>query len=196
MLIAEIALDMKDLAELAGCDDTLDLAHAWKAALVVAERERNAGLCAGTDRAFGLGARQCQGLFAPDRLAGRRDGGNLPNVQRMRSCKKHRLHARIGNCVFEFSRELEALGYRKFTRKLRLFGDATDDPQASAFALYGFDNIFSPSAKTDDSSIDHGRVEEFILEDVMGAHSTSRCANSNPSNDEQGKVGHGRSGAF
>ena len=53
-------------------------------------------------------------------------------------------------------------GNRKFTRKFRLFGDATDDPQASAFALYGFDNIFSPSAKTDDSSIDHGRVEEFL----------------------------------
>ena len=54
MLIAEIALDMKNFAQCAVCDGALELTHARKAAFVVAEGEGHTSLDAGGDSALGL----------------------------------------------------------------------------------------------------------------------------------------------
>ena len=137
-------------------DYALELAHARKASFVVAEGERHAGLFTGHNGAFGFSAGQREGLFAPDRLAGRRDGRNLPNMQRVRGCKKDRLNAGIGDGFFEFGRQFEAFGGGEIANQFWLLAHAADKSQAVAFALNRIDDIFSPASETDYGGVDHG----------------------------------------
>jgi hypothetical protein len=104
---------------------------------------------------FGFSAGQREGLFAPDRLAGGRDSGNLSNMQRVRGCKKDRLNARIGNGVLEFGRQFEAFGGGEIADQFRLLAHAADKAQALAFALNRIDDIFPPASETDYGGIDH-----------------------------------------
>ena len=84
-----------------------ELAHASKASLIVTESEGHAGLLASRNGPFGFSASEGKRFFAPNRLAGGRRGGNLPNMQGVRRCKKNRLNAWIGNGLFEFGRQFE-----------------------------------------------------------------------------------------
>src|SRR5262245_45364803 len=127
MLVAEITLDMKDVAKQAVRDSTFELAHAWKATFVVAEGKGDAGLGAGGDSTFGLRSAERQWFFAPYRFARRCYRGYLRNVQGMRRCQKNRLHARVGDGFFEFSGQFEALGGREFAHQLGLFGDSANE---------------------------------------------------------------------
>src|SRR6266550_564865 len=126
MFVGEVAFYVQDIAEDAFGDYALELAHARKASLVVAESEGHAGLFTSHNGSFGFSAGQREGLFAPDRLAGGRDSGNLSNMQRVRGCKKDRLNARIGNGVLEFGRQFEAFGGGEIADQFRLLAHAAD----------------------------------------------------------------------
>src|SRR6185503_2841236 len=104
MLIAEITLDMQDLAQGPVGGNPLHLAHARKATLVVAKRKWHSGLFRGLDGAFSFTACERKRLLAPDRLARRGDRGDLLHMKRMGSCEKDCLYARVGDRFFEIGR--------------------------------------------------------------------------------------------
>src|SRR5262245_2389113 len=156
MLIAVVAFDMKDLAKRAVIDRALEFPHAWKATFVVAKCKRYTGLGAGRDSSLGFDACKRQRLLAPDRLADFGHGANLPKVKGMRCSQKDRLHTGIGHNLFEFSGQFKALSGRKIAHQLGLLADSADEAQAIAFALNSLDDIFSPSAEADHSSVYHG----------------------------------------
>ncbi len=155
MFIGEVAFDMQDVTDDSHGNDAFEFAHAWEAALVVAQREGNVGLLAGGNGALGFGTGERERLLAPHRLAGRRHGGNLSDVQRVRGCEKNRLNTGIGNGLLELRGQFEALGRREIADQFRLFAHAADKPQALAFALNRIDDIFSPAAEADYGGIDH-----------------------------------------
>ena len=155
MLVGEIAFDMHHLADNAVGHHALELAHRGKAALVVAEREGHAGLLRGGDGARGFRARERQRLLAPDRLAGRRHRGNLLDVQRMRRCQEHRLHARIGDRFLETGGEFEAFRLGEIGDQLGLLAHPADEMQALALALHGFDDVLAPASEADHGGVDH-----------------------------------------
>src|SRR5262245_2354808 len=157
MLVAEIALDMKDVAKDAVRDNALKLPHAWKAAFVVAEGKGDFGLGARRDGTFGVDSAKRQWLLAPYRFACLRCHAYLRDVQGMRCCQKNRLHARVGDRLFEFGGQFESLGHREFAHQLGLFADSANEAQALAFALHRLDDVFSPAAKADYGGIYHGR---------------------------------------
>ena len=167
MLVAEIALDMKDLAKKAVRDSAFEIAHAWKATFVVAKGKGDAGLGAGGDSTFGLGSAERQWFLAPYRFARRRYRAYLRDVQGMRRCQKNRLHARVGDGFFKFSGQFEALGGREFAHQLWLFADSANEAQALAFALHRLDDVFSPSAKADYSGIYHGQKSDWARQDII-----------------------------
>jgi hypothetical protein len=155
MFVGEVAFDMQDVADDAFCDQALELAHARKASLIVTESEGHAGLFASRNGPFGFSASEGKRFFAPNRLAGGRRGGNLPNMQGVRRCKKNRLNAWIGNGLFEFGRQFEVLGGCEIADKFGLLAHTADKSQALAFALNRINDIFSPAAETDYCGIDH-----------------------------------------
>ncbi len=155
MLVGEISLDMQDLADDAVSHHTFELAHGGKTSLVVSESEGYAGLFRGDDRALRCCARESEWLFTPHRLARRRYGGNLRDMQGMWRCKKYSLNARVGDRVLEFGGQFEAFGRCKVADEVRLLAHPTNKAQPLAFPLHGFDDIFSPSAKADHGGIDH-----------------------------------------
>src|SRR5262249_41514680 len=120
----------------------------------------------GRDGALGLRARKSQRFFAPDRFTCRRDRGNLPNMQGMRGGEKNSLDAGIRHCRRKLGGQFKAFGGGKIANELGLLADAAEDAQALAFALDRLDDIFSPSAKADYSSIDHGRRTEACVDGV------------------------------
>jgi hypothetical protein len=81
---------------------------------------------------------------------------NLPKVKGMRCSQKDRLHTGIGHNLFEFSGQFKAVSGRKIAHQLGLLADSADEAQAIAFALNSLDDIFSPSAEADHSSVYHG----------------------------------------
>jgi hypothetical protein len=162
MFVAEVALDMKDITERAMGNQPLKLAHAWKTAFVVAQGERHAGLSYRRDRAICGGAGQCQWLLAPDWLAGGRNGLDLRDVKRMRSCKKHRLDAWVGDSLFEFGRQFETFGRGKVPDKVRFLAYTSDEAKSLALALYRLDDAFSPSPEPYDRCIDHENAGRIV----------------------------------
>ena len=167
MLVAEIALDMKDVAKGAVRDNVLELPHAWKATFVVAEGKGDVGLGASRDSPFSIGAAKRQWLLAPYRFACLRYRAYLRDVQGMRCCQKNRLHARVRDRLFEFSRQFESLGRREFAHQLGLFADPANEAQALAFALHRLDDVFSPSAKADYGGIYHGRKGNWARQNTL-----------------------------
>src|SRR5262245_291863 len=167
MLVAEITLDMKDVAKQAVRDSTFELAHAWKATFVVAEGKGDAGLGAGGDSTFGIGSAKRQWFLAPYRFACRRHRAYLRDVQGMRRSQKNRLHARVGDGFFEFSGQFEALGGREFAHQFGLLADSANEAQALAFALHRLNDVFSPSAKADYGGIYHGQKNDWARQDIM-----------------------------
>src|SRR5262245_5250665 len=161
MLIAKVAFDMKNLTQRSVGNNPFEFTHARKAALVVAERKWHSGLCRRLDGACGFSAREGKRLFAPDRLARRSDCGNLSHMQGMWCREKDGLHARVGDRVFELGRYLEALGGREITHQLGLLADTANEPQALAFALYRFNDVFSPPAEANDRCVDHEKADEI-----------------------------------
>ena len=156
VLVAEVRLDVQHLADLSFGDDAAQRGHRRKAALVVAEREHDAGLAAGRDRALGLGERQRERLLAPHRLAGRRDRDDLLDMQRVRGRQHHRLDARIGDRVGELGGELESVRGREVAHLVRLLAHAADEAQALALPLRGLDDSLAPASEADDGCVDHG----------------------------------------
>ena len=69
-VLAEIGLDLQDLAELAGLEALAQLDHGRLEAALVAYAQRDAGLFDGSDRAPDVLASQAQGFFAKHVLAG------------------------------------------------------------------------------------------------------------------------------
>src|ERR1700733_11275403 len=64
ILVAVMAFDVKDGAELAACDDVAQRAHRRPEAPVVADRERDAGLAASQEHPRSIGAMQRERLLA------------------------------------------------------------------------------------------------------------------------------------
>ena len=109
MFVGEIALDMQDFARVMPSATTrLSSRMHGKHRLLLPRAKGTPAFFAGRDGAFGFSASESERLFAPDRLAGCGDRGNLPDMQGMRGCEKNRLHAGIGNGLFEFGRQFEA----------------------------------------------------------------------------------------
>jgi hypothetical protein len=156
VLVGEIAFDMHDVADDAVGHHALEFAHRREAALVIAQRERHAGLGGGGNRDRRLGARQGQRLFRPDRLAGGGDLGNLLDMQRMRRGEKNRLHAGVGDGRVKVARQLEALGGGEIADPIGLHADAADEAQALALALRRFDDVLAPASEADNGGVDHG----------------------------------------
>ena len=156
VLVAEMPLDMQDVAEDAVSNGPLELAHRRKAPLVVAEAKDDAGVATGGNRALGLAASESERLLAPDRLAGPRHRNDLIDVQRMRGRKHDRLHARIGNRVRKTRADLEAVRGRETGDLRGLVAHPSDEPQTPALALHGLDNRFAPPPEADNCSIYHG----------------------------------------
>src|SRR5260370_25561075 len=104
MLVAEMPFDVQDLTENACGDDLFELAHRGEAALVVAEPERHTGLSDSGDRPRVVRPRECQGLLAPDRLAGRCRGNELLDMQGMRRRQVNGPHAWIAEDIAELRR--------------------------------------------------------------------------------------------
>src|SRR5215475_13580505 len=167
MLVAEIALDMEDVAKKAVRDSAFERALAWKATFVVAEGKGDARLGTCGDSTFSIGPAKRQWLLTPNRFARRRHRAYLGDVQGMRRCQKNRLHARIGDGLFEFGGQFEALGRREFAHQLGLFANCANEAQALAFALHRLDDVFSPSAKTDYGGIYHGQKSDWTRQDIM-----------------------------
>src|SRR5205823_2682837 len=109
VLVAEMSLDMQDVAEDAVSNAMPQLAHRRKAPLVVAEAEDDAGVAAGGNSTLGLAATESERLLAPDRFAGPRHCNDLVDVQRMRGREHDRLYTRIGDCIRKFRANLEAM---------------------------------------------------------------------------------------
>src|SRR5262245_6291552 len=101
MLIAEISLNVEDIAQCPVGNNPFHLQHAWEAALVVAERKWHSSLFRGLDGALGFSARESKRFLTPDWLARRSDCGNLSHMQGMRSCEKNDLYPRVGDRVFQ-----------------------------------------------------------------------------------------------
>src|SRR5262249_13684771 len=134
VLIAEVSLDVKYFAEHAVDNGSPELAHRGKAPLVVAERQQNAGVATGGNRAFRLTSSEGKWLFTPYRFSGFCYGNDLIDVQRMGGCEHHSLYVWVGNRSHEIRANGKAMGGRKPGQLLRLVANATNEVQPSAFS--------------------------------------------------------------
>ena len=114
MLVAEMRLDMQHLAERPVRHEALQFEHRRQSSACCCRAPNTTPALrhAATARSASR-ARQRQRLLAPHMLAGRRDRDDLLDMERMRRCQKHGLHARIGDRFGEVGRELEADASRR-----------------------------------------------------------------------------------
>src|SRR5471030_1892582 len=102
-------------------------------------------------------------------------------MQGMRRGKEHRLHARVGNGLVEIRRELEALGGREIAHQIGLLADSTDEMQALALALHGFDDVLAPASEANNGGIDHGLWLQAAKENCVIIHCSARSRKGNAS---------------
>ena len=81
--------------------------------------------------------------------------------------QKDRLHTRVGERLFEFGRQFEALGRREIAHQFGLLADSANEAQALALALHRLDDVFSPPAKADYSGIYHMQETRLARRDIM-----------------------------
>ena len=153
-LMAQIGLDMMDLAEFAGVDHALDLAHRGAIAVVVADAEGDAGLLRRLDAAQALILVQRERLFGQHMLAGRRRGDDLVDVLRMRCHQHDGVDLGIGQYLGE------AVGQRQavlLAETAHLVGGNIDGAGELQLARIGrgANVVLAPPAKSDDGSADH-----------------------------------------
>src|SRR5215470_7987575 len=139
MLVGKVAFDMQDFAQCAALDHVLQLAHGSKTALVVAAAKRHTGAAAGVGGTLRLGACESEGLFAPDRLAGRRDSGHLGNMQRMRRSEEDGVDFRVSDRHLELGRQPQTMLYGKIANQVGLLAHPVYETQSRALALDGAD---------------------------------------------------------
>ena len=110
LVVAEVALDVEDGAELAGVDHPLDLLPALLEAALVAYSEDDAGLAAGGEHPAHAGGFQGERLLAEDLLACGGGGDHLLLVQPVRRGEDHRVDLRVGQRLLVLCEGGEAEG--------------------------------------------------------------------------------------
>ena len=117
-----VASKCRSVPSVPGLDLLAQFGHLRMEAPVVAEAERDPGLCGGGDRRFGIGLVQGEGLLAEDVLADLRGGDRLRRVQRVRRRQHHRIDVRVRQqrvVAESTSRELLRLAERLHLRRHR-----------------------------------------------------------------------------
>ena len=158
MFVGEMAFDMQNLTERAGCRPDASVPASRETALVVAERERHAGLRTGGDRALGLARGSAPAAFrttpaCPRRQPPRpaRHAANAAWPERSPRCRDRR--ATSANSVRQVRRSAAA----KSAARVRVAVDAAHETQPRTLALNGLDDIAAPASEADHGGIDHGR---------------------------------------
>src|SRR6266446_6576864 len=165
VFVAEVALEVQDLPELAPLDGAPECLHRRPPAPVVPGSEHHAGSRARVYHDLRVGSCQRERLFAEDRLARARARDDLLAVQRMRRDEDERLHGGIGERFGEIGRGLEAVPRGKIARDIGRCVHAAHEADSPALALYRFEETPPPPAEAHDGGVDHARPNASLNAD-------------------------------
>ncbi len=157
VFVAEVALEVQDLPELAAVDRAPKCLHRGPQAPVVPDAEHHSGAGARGYHDLRVRFGQRERLFAEDVLARERARDDLLAMQRMRRDEDERLHGGIGERFGEIGRGLEAVPRGKIAHDIGHRVHAAHETDSPAFALHRFEKTFSPSSEAHNGGVDHAR---------------------------------------
>jgi hypothetical protein len=152
-------LGVHDRAERPPIDQPSHLLDGRLVAPFVADAEHDAGLAAGFDRAFRVAAREGEGLFAEDVLAGASDGEHLFRMQGVRRAQDDRVDVGIAQHIRKAGGEFQPVLGRE-TLVCRVGLNSGHDAQ-SVRIRHAPDHVLAPPAKTGDRGADHRFLRDY-----------------------------------
>ena len=159
-----IALEVEDLAQLAGFDVAPQRLHRGPQPAVVADAQLHARGPARLDHAPRVIEREGERLLAEHMLAGGRGGDHLREMRGVRRGEDDGLHGGIAEDHGVIGVHREAVGRRELARGFQRGVHRPHEAQSRALALHGLDQAAAPSAESDDGGIDHrhGCIERVV----------------------------------